>query len=60
MTTDTQAPTVTLPMKDNQICHLPSWAKWKGEEPAPKKWGATDANGNPTLVYRSYEDYCDD
>ncbi len=47
-------------IKSAEVKLLPEWAKWKGEEPAPKKWGATDANGNPTIVYRSYEDYCDD
>lgn len=29
---------------------------WTGDGPAPAKWTAPDG----TLVYRSYEDYCDD
>lgn len=29
---------------------------WTGEGPEPARWFAPDG----TLVYRSYEDYCDD
>lgn len=35
---------------------LPEQYRWKGPGPAPAKWWADDG----TLVYRSYEDYCDD
>lgn len=30
--------------------------KWAGEGPEPARWTASDG----TVVYRSYEDYCDD
>ena len=35
---------------------LPEKYRWKGPGPAPAKWTAEDG----TIVYRSYEDYCDD
>lgn len=36
--------------------HRPEKYRWKGSGPEPAKWRAEDG----TLVYRSYEDYCDD
>lgn len=44
----------------NQCSVDDEWSKWKGEGPAPKKWWATNPEGESVLVYRSYEDYCMD
>lgn len=47
--------------KEEGLYPLPSWAEWKGNGPIPAKWTAVNPTTNePTIIYRSYEDYCDD
>lgn len=53
--TDTPTPTPSW------AGNLPEWAQWTGPGPTPKKWTATNPDTQATvIVYRSYEDYCDD
>jgi hypothetical protein len=47
-----------IDLKNNIECD--GWARWKGGGPPPKKWYATNPQGESVLVYRSYEDYCMD
>lgn len=49
---------LTIPAKEQTetaYVNIPSH-KWQGPGPQPAKWTASDG----TVVYRSYEDYCDD
>lgn len=49
------------PTHETKATELPEWAKWKGLKPAPYKWIAINPKTKQaTIVYRSYEDYCND
>jgi hypothetical protein len=44
------------PQAGGPDCTLPAHLRWNGPGPMPPRWTADDG----TIVYRSYEDYCDD
>lgn len=49
------------PKKEEGLYPLPTWAQWPGDGPAPARWTAVNPETNePHVIYRSYEDYCDD